>query len=158
MCTWHLLSPLFKCDDDIQIMRADENYNIRIKTASTTKCSYLHRGNLFYPLHLMYIKSQFRRQCNSVSWSLTTCFGHKWPSSGVQCENCHTALIFVMRSRISCKIIKLHILPVLGVVEVWVFNSVMHFLSVCRGSFAIIFLALCCSVRAVWGVYVFNTC
>jgi hypothetical protein len=114
---------------------------------------------------VLYLSILFHSMYNSVdnetvSWSLTTCFGHKWPSSAIRYENCHPALILVMCSRVSCwcclkfwfvfyKNIKLHILPVLGVVEVWVFNSLMHFLSVCRGSLAMIFLTPCYSVRVV---------
>jgi hypothetical protein len=38
-------------------------------------------------------------QCNSVLLMFinhfTTCFDHRWPSSGVRCQNCHTAFIHV---------------------------------------------------------------
>jgi hypothetical protein len=79
-------------------------------------------------------------------------------------QNCHTALIRVMCSRISCwcclkivlqkyikyEILKLYLLSVLGVVDVWVFNSVMHFLSVCMGLLWCYFLRFICSFCAVW--------
>jgi hypothetical protein len=108
-------------------------------------------------------------QCSSVLLMFinhfTTCFSHRWPSSGVRCRNCHTARIHVCSPYfllcLNFFYVKYKIVKMLSIPSYWAlsYSEWLNYdalVILCR-FVEIFFLAFYCSDCVMCSVPVFNT-